>query len=84
MYIDIIISNIFNLKKRFFLSFQLTPYSQGTQEISFKLHLFETAWRLMRQVTNSNVCRTVTDGLKKVYVTDPKKKNPYWTGSIFP
>ena len=25
----------------------LTPYSQGTQEISFKLHSFETLWRLM-------------------------------------
>ena len=39
-----------------------TPYSHGTQEISFKLHSFEMSWRLMGQWTNSNICRTVTDG----------------------
>ena len=38
------------------------PYSQGAQEISFKLHSFETPQRLMGQWTNSNIHCTVTDG----------------------
>ena len=41
---------------------KLTPYSQGAQEMNFKLYLFETLQRLVGQWTNSNNRRTVTDG----------------------
>ena len=63
-------------------------YSQGTQEISFKLHSFEMPQRLMGQFTHSNNCGTVTDGPFAVQIcrgctVDPKKKNPYWTRMIF-
>ena len=62
---------------------ELTPYSQGTQEISFKLHLFETLWRLMGQWTNSNIRLSLTDGPKgranmSKCTFNQKKKNPYW------
>ena len=62
---------------------QLTPCSQGTQEISFKLYSFETPWKLMGQWTNSNICRIVTDVPKgsanmSKFMFDRKKKNPYW------
>ena len=58
---------------------QLTPYSQSTQEISFKMYSFES----MGHWTNSNILCTVTDGpFRHVNMPrcmfDPKKKNPYW------
>ena len=61
----------------------LTPYSQGAQEMSFKLHSFEMPQRLMGQRTNSNNHHTVTDGPFAVQICqgcmgDHKKKNPYW------
>ena len=63
----------------------LTPYSQGAQEISFKLHLFETPWRLMGKRTNSNVHNTVTNWPFAVQIIDVclilKKKNPYCTAT---
>ena len=61
----------------------LAPYSQGAQEIPFKLHSFEMLPILMGQWTNSNIRRTVTDGpflrenMSKC-TFNPKKKNPYW------
>ena len=66
---------------------QLTPYSQGTQEISFQLHSFEMPWRLMGQWTNSNIRHTVTDGpFRRANMSrctyDPKTKNPYWATGI--
>ena len=62
---------------------QLTPYSKGTQEISFKLHSFETPWRLMGQWTNWSIRRTVNDGpFRHANMSrcrfEPKKKTPYW------
>ena len=61
----------------------LSPYSQGAQEINFKLYLFETLQSLIGQWTNSNNHRTVTDGLSAVQIcrgcmVDYEKKNPYW------
>ena len=47
---------------------QLIAYSQGTQEILFKLHSFEMPWRLMGQWANSNICRKETDGPKGVQI----------------
>ena len=60
----------------------VTPYSQGTQEIPFKLHSFETMQRLMEQWTNSNIRHTVTDGQNlcanmSKCTLNPIKKNPY-------
>ena len=58
-----------------------TPYSQGAQEIPFKLHSFKMSPRLMGQWTK-NIRRTVTDkpfwraNMSKC--TFDKKKNPYW------
>ena len=33
----------------------LTSYSQGAQEISYKLHSFEKLWILIGKRTNSNI-----------------------------
>ena len=61
----------------------LTPYSQGAQEINFKLHSFETPQKLMGQWKNlNNRCCTVTDGPLAVQIcrgctVDHKKKNPH-------
>ena len=63
----------------------LSPYSQGVQEIPFKLHSFQMPPRLMGQWTNSTIRLTVTDeplrhaNMSK-FTFDPKKKNPYWVG----
>ena len=51
-----------------------------------KLLSFEMPWRLMGQLTNSNICRTVTEGPFTLQICqrctfDPKKKNPYWAGT---
>ena len=65
----------------------LTLYSQGTQEIPFELHLFETPLRLMGQWTNSKICSTVTDrpflraNMSKC-TFNPKKEIPYWASMV--
>ena len=72
-----------NFLQNIYSEYVLTPYSQGAEEIPFKLHLFETLPRLMGQWTNSNIRRTVTDGpFRRANMSKctfkPKKKNSYW------
>ena len=53
------------------------------EKFHLNLNSFETPPRLMGQWTNSNICRTVTDGpFLHANMSNctfiPKKKNPYW------
>ena len=76
-----------NFFRNIYSEWVLTPYSQGAQEIPFKLHSCEP--RLMGQWTNSNIRRTVTDGpflranMSKC-TFNPKKKNSYWVTMCIP
>ena len=45
-----------NFLRNIYSEWVLTPYSQGAQEISFKVHSFEKSWILMGKRTNSNIC----------------------------
>ena len=51
-----------NFLQNIYIEYVLTHYSQGAQEIPFKLHSFKTPQRLMGHGTNSKIRRTVTDG----------------------
>ena len=63
-------------------TFSKPAYSQGAQEISLKLHLFEMTWGFIRKWTNPNIRHAVTDGpfCAQIYqgcTFDTKKENPY-------
>ena len=75
-----------NFLRNIYCEWVLTPYPQGAQEISFKLHLFEMPWKFMGKWTNSTNLCAVTDGPLSIKIRQgctfhPKKKIPYWSVS---